>query len=61
MSTRSGAELVVAALEDEGVPFTFGIPGAQNLELYDALERSSRVRPILVTDEQAGAFMADGV
>jgi acetolactate synthase-1/2/3 large subunit len=61
MSTRTGAELVVAALEDEGVPFTFGIPGAQNLELYDALDRSSRVRPILVTDEQAGAFMADGV
>jgi acetolactate synthase-1/2/3 large subunit len=61
MTSRTGAELVVAALEDEGIPFTFGIPGAQNLELYDALDRSGRVRPILVTDEQAGAFMADGV
>jgi acetolactate synthase-1/2/3 large subunit len=61
MTSRTGAELVVAALEDEGVPFTFGIPGAQNLELYDALDRSDRVRPILVTDEQSGAFMADGV
>jgi len=61
MSKKSGAELVVAALEDEGVPFAFGIPGAQNLELYDVLDRSETVRPILVTDEQSASFMADGV
>lgn len=57
----SGAELVVRALEDEGVPFTFGIPGTHNIELYDALARSARVRPVLVTDEQSASFMADGV
>lgn len=56
----SGAEIVVQALEDEGVPFAFGIPGAQNLELYDVLGRSAKVRPILVTDEQCASFMADG-
>ena len=61
MTQRSGAELVVAALEDEEIPFAFGIPGAQNLELYDVLERSVRVRPILVTHEQCASFMADGV
>ena len=61
MSKRTGAELVVRALEDEKVPFTFGIPGAQNLELYDALEQSPHVQPILVTDEQSASFMADGV
>ena len=57
----TGGEIVVRALEDEGVPFTFGIPGTHNIELYDALARSNRVRPILVTDEQSASFMADGV
>ncbi len=57
----AGSKLVVAALEDEGVPFTFGIPGTHNIELYDALAESSSVRPILVTDEQSASFMADGV
>ena len=49
------------ALEDEGVPFTFGIPGTHNIELYDSLSRSTTVRPILVTDEQSASFMADAV
>ncbi len=60
MRTR-GAELVVKALEAEGVRFTFGIPGTHNIELYDALERSPLIRPILVTDEQSASFMADAV
>ena len=56
-----GADLVVKALEAEGVRFTFGIPGTHNFELYDALERSEQITPVLVTDEQSGAFMADGM
>ena len=35
----TGAELVVRALEHEGVQFAFGIPGTHNIELYDALQR----------------------
>ncbi len=61
MAKLTGGEIVVRALEDEGVPFTFGIPGTHNIELYDALSRSARVRPILVTDEQSASFMADAV
>ncbi|MGA2738461.1 MAG: thiamine pyrophosphate-binding protein [Bryobacteraceae bacterium] len=57
----TGADIVVRALEDEGVPFTFGIPGTHNIELYDSLARSTKIRPILVTDEQSASFMADGV
>jgi acetolactate synthase-1/2/3 large subunit len=57
----TGADLVVRALEDEGIPFTFGIPGTHNIELYDSLARSAKVRPILVTDEQSASFMADAV
>ncbi len=57
----NGSDIVVRALEDEGVPFAFGIPGTHNIELYDALARSTKVRPVLVTDEQSASFMADGV
>src|SRR5271167_3442676 len=60
MSKMTGGDIVVRALEDEGIGFTFGIPGTHNIELYDALRRSS-VRPVLVTDEQSASFMADGV
>ena len=58
---RRGADIVVKALEAEGVRFAFGIPGTHNIELYDALERSEKIEPILVTDEQSASFMADGV
>src|SRR5919109_1324427 len=57
----SGGAIVVRALEDEGISFTFGIPGTHNIELYDALAESELVRPILVTDEQSASFMADAV
>jgi len=59
--SRSGAKVVVAALEDEGVRFTFGIPGTHNIELYDALADSAQITTVLVTDEQAASFMADGL
>lgn len=55
----AGADLVVRALELEGIRFAFGIPGTHNIELYDALASSEQVRPILVTDEQSASFMAD--
>ncbi len=61
MSKMTGGDIVVRALEDEGVRFTFGIPGTHNIELYDSLARSKSVRPVLVTDEQSASFMADGV
>jgi acetolactate synthase-1/2/3 large subunit len=61
MPKMTGGEIVVRALEDENVPFTFGIPGTHNIELYDALAQSSKVQPILVTDEQSASFMADGL
>ncbi|MDP2955052.1 MAG: thiamine pyrophosphate-binding protein [Longimicrobiales bacterium] len=57
----NGAAIVVRALEDEGIPFAFGIPGTHNIELYDALATSKSVRTVLVTDEQSASFMADGV
>lgn len=56
----SGGEIAARALADEGIACAFGIPGTHNIELYDALAESGRVRPVLVTDEQSASFMADG-
>ncbi len=61
MTRMTGSDMVVRALEDEGIGFAFGIPGTHNIELYDSLARSAKVRPVLVTDEQSASFMADGV
>jgi acetolactate synthase-1/2/3 large subunit len=44
MGKMTGGDIVVRALEDEGVGFTFGIPGTHNIELYDSLARSKSVR-----------------
>src|ERR1700761_1819069 len=53
----NGAELLVAALENEGVKQIFGVPGEENLDVLEALRRSS-VRLVLTRHEQAAAFMA---
>lgn len=58
---KSGAALVVYALEQIGVKKTFGIPGVHNTEIYDQLNSSAHIEPILVTHEGSGAFMADAV
>lgn len=53
----NGAELLVAALENEGVKRIFGVPGEENLDLLEAMRRSS-VELVLTRHEQAAAFMA---
>ena len=57
----TGARLVVKALVDEGVHYTFGIPGTHNLELYDVMADVPGLVPVLVTHEQSASFMADGL
>jgi acetolactate synthase-1/2/3 large subunit len=56
---KTGAQLAVFALEQLGIKFTFGIPGTHTTELYDELNKSESITPVLVTHEGAGAFMAD--
>src|ERR1700760_3670915 len=55
--TMNGAELLVAALENEGVKQIFGIPGEENLDIVEAL-RNSSIKLVLTRHEQAAAFMA---
>lgn len=58
---KTAAWLAVHALEKIGVRLTFGIPGVHNTELYDELNNSNRIRPVLVTHEGGASFMADAV
>ena len=52
-----GSDLLVAALENEGVDRIFGIPGEENLDVVESL-RKSRIQLVLTRHEQAAAFMA---
>jgi acetolactate synthase I/II/III large subunit len=58
---KTAAWLAVHALEQLGIRYTFGIPGVHNTELYDELNNSRTIEPVLVTHEGCGAFMADAV
>lgn len=52
------AELFVRCLENEGVPFIFGLPGEENLDIMDAL-LDSDLKFIQTRHEQGAAFMCD--
>jgi acetolactate synthase-1/2/3 large subunit len=56
----TGGELVVRTLAAQRVRHVFGIPGALNAGLYDALARQSAVDHVLVRHELGAAWMADG-
>lgn len=55
----NGAELLCNTLEALGVKHVFGVPGTQNVLLYEALHRSA-IRPVLSTHELGASFMANG-
>jgi acetolactate synthase-1/2/3 large subunit len=52
-----GSDLLVKALENEGVERIFGIPGEENLDFVESL-RGSKIELVLTRHEQAAAFMA---
>ncbi|MBV8330950.1 MAG: acetolactate synthase large subunit, partial [Verrucomicrobia bacterium] len=56
----NGAEILVAALEREGVEVIFAYPGGASMPIHQALTRSSSIRTILPRHEQGGSFAAEG-
>jgi acetolactate synthase I/II/III large subunit len=56
----TGADMVVAALKDQGVTEIFGYPGGAVLPIYDALFQQNSVRHILVRHEQGAVHAAEG-
>src|SRR5438270_10542602 len=52
-----GSDLLVAALENEGVDRIFGVPGEENLDVVESL-RTSSIELVITRHAQAAAFMA---
>ena len=60
MEKLSGADMLIRALQDEGVDHVFGYPGGAVLHIYDAVFTQNRIQHVLVRHEQAATHMADG-
>lgn len=60
MPTMTGAEAAIRTLKSEGISVFFGVPGGENLKIFDVLHEHPEVRPIVARHEQGVAFMADG-
>src|SRR3712207_1967154 len=58
--TMTGAEMVIRALQDQGVEHIFGYPGGSVLPIYDALFHQEKVRHVLVRHEQGAVHAAEG-
>ncbi|HZB62205.1 MAG TPA: acetolactate synthase 3 large subunit [Microvirga sp.] len=58
--TMTGAEMVVRALQDQGVDTIFGYPGGAVLPIYDAMFQQDKVRHVLVRHEQGAVHAAEG-
>lgn len=52
------AQQIVTILEKRGIKYVFGLPGEENIALVNELDKSDKIKFILVQDERAGAFMA---
>ncbi len=56
----TGAEMVVRALQDQGVEHIFGYPGGAVLPIYDALFHQETIEHVLVRHEQGAVHAAEG-
>jgi acetolactate synthase I/II/III large subunit len=52
--------LLLKYIKAEGVDYIFGVPGTSLVPLYDAINKTGLVTPILAKHEEGAAFMADG-
>jgi acetolactate synthase-1/2/3 large subunit len=58
--SKTGAQVVVETLEQHGVKYVFGIPGAKIDKVFDTLADSS-ITTIVCRHEQNAAFIAGGI
>jgi acetolactate synthase-1/2/3 large subunit len=57
MAKQKGSDLLVRALENEGVERIFAVPGEENLDVLESL-RTSKIELVVMRHEQPAAFMA---
>ncbi|MEK7269964.1 MAG: biosynthetic-type acetolactate synthase large subunit [Planctomycetota bacterium] len=60
IALKTGADILVEALEREGVDVLFAYPGGSSMPIHQALTRSKKIRVILARHEQGEAFEAGG-
>ena len=53
-----GRDILVEALEREGVEVIFAYPGGASMVMHQALTRSKKIRTYLPRHEQGGVFAA---
>ncbi len=56
---RTGAEIIVDIIQQQGVEYIFGLPGGSVIPIFDALVDSS-IKLVLTRHEQGAVHMADG-
>ena len=59
MNDVKASDAIVKSLQNEGVELVFGYPGAAVIDLFESL-RKSKIRHVLVRQEQAAAHSASG-
>ena len=57
---KKGCEIVIDALEREGVEVVFGYPGGAIIDVFDQINQSDKFEFILVRHEQGAIHMAEG-
>ena len=58
--TMTGAEIVIKALQDQGVEHIFGYPGGAVLPIYDELFQQEKIQHVLVRQEGGALHAAEG-
>lgn len=58
--TLTGAQIVIDALEKEGVEVVFGYPGGAIIDVFDLINQSDKFQFVLVRHEQGAVHMAEG-
>ena len=58
--TMTGAQIVLKAMQDQGVEHIFGYPGGAVLPIYDEIFQQDAVEHILVRHEQGATHAAEG-
>lgn len=60
MPEKSGAEILIDCLIEQGVDTVFGYPGGAVLPIYDALFQQKKIKHVLVRHEAGAAHAAEG-
>ena len=60
MPEKSGAEILIDILVEQGVDTVFGYPGGAVLPIYDALFQHKKIKHVLVRHEAGAAHSAEG-